>query len=88
MALLDVRHEPSPDDRELLAFLAETQRPFVVVATKADKLGRGELNRKVAALGKLGGQAVIATSAETGAGIGELWTRIREAATAARGATR
>jgi len=38
--LLDVRHQPSPDDREMQALLAESGRPVLVVLTKADKLTR------------------------------------------------
>lgn len=38
--LLDIRREPSDDDRQMLDFLAETGVPTIVAVTKVDKLGR------------------------------------------------
>ncbi|MBI2795919.1 MAG: YihA family ribosome biogenesis GTP-binding protein [Gemmatimonadetes bacterium] len=38
--LLDVRREPSDDDRQMLDFLADTGVPTIVAVTKVDKLGR------------------------------------------------
>jgi len=38
--LLDVRHEPSRDDRAMQDLLAESGRPVLVALTKADKLTR------------------------------------------------
>ncbi|MDR1928137.1 MAG: ribosome biogenesis GTP-binding protein YihA/YsxC [Oscillospiraceae bacterium] len=40
--LIDLRHPPSKDDEQMLAFLREKQLPFVVVLTKSDKLNQGE----------------------------------------------
>ena len=41
--LVDVRHEPQPGDETLRDFLDHHGLPRVVAATKADKLGRGEV---------------------------------------------
>ncbi len=38
--LLDVRHEPSSDDRDMQDLLARSGRPVLVALTKADKLTR------------------------------------------------
>jgi GTP-binding protein len=38
--LLDIRHDPSDDDRTMLDFLAELELPTIVVLTKTDKLSR------------------------------------------------
>ncbi|MGN6392023.1 MAG: ribosome biogenesis GTP-binding protein YihA/YsxC [Gemmatimonadales bacterium] len=38
--LLDVRHEPSRDDRDMQDLLARSGRPVLVALTKADKLTR------------------------------------------------
>ena len=73
--LLDVRHPPSRDDRELQELLTESGRQFLTVLTMADKLTRsaqaaraGEL---AAALGLLEDQVQL-TSARTGLGIDDL----------------
>jgi GTP-binding protein len=85
--LVDARHEPSEGDELLRAFLDHHALPYVVVATKADKLGRGEQGRRTRSLAEgigLNAQAVIAASAVTGAGVPELWRAIREAAAKSR----
>ena len=38
--LVDMRHKPTADDLQMIDFLYQTQRPFVVVCTKSDKLNR------------------------------------------------
>ena len=48
--LLDVRREPTPEDRELLDYLAALRMPVLVVATKIDKLSRAAAAARVAAL--------------------------------------
>jgi GTP-binding protein len=78
--LVDARHELQPADETLRAFLDHYALPRLVAATKADKLGRGEMNRQRAALARsVGADAkdVIAVSARTGDGIDELWRAIR-----------
>ncbi|HEX6739850.1 MAG TPA: ribosome biogenesis GTP-binding protein YihA/YsxC [Vicinamibacteria bacterium] len=86
--LVDVRHPPSEGDLTLKRFLDEQGLRYAVAATKADKLGRGELARRRRDLAaELGGGAlgVTAVSATTRDGIEELWRTIR-AATKERGA--
>ena len=48
--LVDARHEPMEGDETLRTFLDHYGLPYVMAATKADKLGRGELARRVQAL--------------------------------------
>lgn len=43
--LVDARHPPMKDDLLMLGKLVETGRPFLVVLTKADKVGRGHRQR-------------------------------------------
>ncbi len=38
--LVDMRHPPSADDRNMIDFLSEWQVPFIVVCTKSDKLNK------------------------------------------------
>lgn len=40
--LVDIRHKPTEDDRLMVNTLWENQIPFLVVATKADKISRGQ----------------------------------------------
>lgn len=42
LQLIDMRHKPTADDRQMLRFLAENEVPFMVVLTKSDKLNRTE----------------------------------------------
>lgn len=45
--LLDCRREPAPEDLQLLDWLAARRLPVLVAVTKADKINRDQLNRKV-----------------------------------------
>ena len=83
--LVDLRHEPMEGDLTMRAFLDHNQLPYVIAATKADKLGRGEMTKKRRALeAGLGSsaKAVFAVSAETKSGIDELWKMVRATALA------
>ena len=75
LVLVDVRRGIEEDEEQLLAYLARLGIPAVVVATKADKLGRAPLRAAVAALERVLGESVpvVAFSARTGAGRPELW---------------
>ena len=48
LCLVDIRHEPTEDDRTMNRFLRETGIPFTVVATKADKISRGARSKYLA----------------------------------------
>lgn len=81
--LVDARHDPMEGDRMLQAFLLGEQLPYVVAATKSDKLGRGALAARMRMLEKsvaAEAEAVIAVSAQTKAGVPELWRHVRAAA--------
>src|SRR5687767_13497711 len=49
--LLDVRHDPTADDLQMLDFLADLGVPTVVVMTKTDKLGTRALAERLHTLG-------------------------------------
>ncbi|MGQ0539096.1 MAG: ribosome biogenesis GTP-binding protein YihA/YsxC [Gemmatimonadaceae bacterium] len=73
--LLDARREPSQDDRQMLAFLAEHGLPVLVAITKIDKLSPGAAAARVAALTHslgLDAEQVVPFSAATGHGRDEL----------------
>jgi GTP-binding protein len=77
--LQDLRRDAGEDELLLLAWLAERGIPALVALTKADKLPLGRRGARARELAKQLGLApgrVIATSAERGLGIPELWRAI------------
>ena len=79
--LVDIRHEPSAEDREMNLFLRQSGIPFTVVATKADKISRGARLKHIAPICRaLAVQPwqVLAFSSEDGTGRDELLSRIEE----------
>ncbi|MBR5642274.1 MAG: YihA family ribosome biogenesis GTP-binding protein [Firmicutes bacterium] len=48
--LVDVRHAPSAQDKQMYEYLQYYGLDGLVVATKADKVGRSELNRNLAVI--------------------------------------
>ena len=80
-ALVDIRHDPSEDDRTMIGYLYARSIPFTLVTTKADKLPKTRQKPqavKVAQSLALGAGNVILTSAETGAGKAEVFAKIAE----------
>jgi GTP-binding protein len=81
--LLDVRHQPSADDKAMQALLVESARPVLAVLTKGDKLGRGALRQRVrdlAAALELQEDQIQLTSSKSGDGIADLGASIIAAA--------
>ena len=77
--IVDVRRGPEAEDEALCNFLTHHQRPFLIVATKSDKLKRAELEKQHTALtGKLDGYEPLLFSAENSTGKEELWREIEE----------
>jgi GTP-binding protein len=73
--LLDVRHDPTSDDRQMIAFLASIGIPTLFALTKTDKLSASERKTRIAALTEellVGEDQVIPFSAVTGEGRDEL----------------
>ena len=76
VSLVDIRHEATPLDLQMISFLQESGLPFAVVLTKADKLSKQQAMRQTAATRKQlqlpQGTPLVATSAEKGTGMDEL----------------
>ena len=87
MQLLDVRHDPTDDDLQMLDFLGEIGVPTIVVLTKIDKLtaarARSARSPSIAAALGLDAEQMIPFSAVTGEGRDELAEAIDGAARAA-----
>ena len=50
--LVDIRHEPQKIDTEFIEYLGESEIPFCIVFTKADKLGKTHIHKHVEAYKK------------------------------------
>ena len=81
VSLVDIRHEASDLDVNMIGFLQEAELPFAVVLTKADKLSRQQQMKQKAALKKqlkLGADVpLVVCSSEKGTGIDELRSLIK-----------
>lgn len=83
VSILDTRHDPTGQDRDLIEWLRHYGRRHLFVLTKSDKLSRGEAlkrRRKIVSLLELGEDEIpILFSANTGEGKAELWREIGRA---------
>lgn len=81
--LIDVRHPPTADDKQMIEFLVANEFPFLIALTKADKLGKQALAKRLEELRDeipYGDEVcMVATSAEKGDGMEELRGLIEEA---------
>jgi len=78
---VDTNIPPQENDTQLITYLKQTQRPFLVVGTKADKLSNNQLGKSVAALKKAHEvEEILPVSAKTDAGTKALWARLMEVA--------
>ncbi len=81
--LVDARHDPSERDLVLRDLLDQHELPWALAANKIDALSKNEARARTAALEAglgLTSAGVVPVSAETGTGIGELWSLIRAVA--------
>jgi GTP-binding protein len=78
--LVDSRHLPSELDMQLYEWLTLGRKPYIVVATKCDKLSNNQLAKSISAVTKLmPGATVIAFSSQTGRGREAVWSQIEQA---------
>ncbi len=80
--LVDIRHEPSANDRQMYDWIVHNGYEPVVIATKLDKIKRSQLQKQLklvrSGLG-IGSQVtVIPFSAETKQGRDEIWDLIEQ----------
>jgi GTP-binding protein len=81
VALIDVNVPPQQADRQLLDFLAASDREFLLVGTKSDRLSNNQLHNALRTLGEQYPSAsLLPYSSKTGAGREELWKQIRQVA--------
>ena len=75
LCLVDIRHEPTEDDRQMNLFLRQMGIPVTVIATKADKSSRGARQKQLAPICRallVQPWEIICFSSEDGTGRDEL----------------
>lgn len=81
-SLVDMRHPPTADDITMINFLIDSETPFCVVLTKADKLNKSERTARLEALKDelpmYDELTILTFSAVTGEGVDEIRQIIRE----------
>lgn len=80
ICLVDSNIPPQKSDAQLIRWLENNQRPFVVVATKTDRISGNELAKSLRALTAEFDVKPLTYSSKTGRGRDELWKVIRAAA--------
>lgn len=77
LCLVDSNIPPQSSDLQLTEYLRSIGRPYLIVATKADRLsGNGRTKAKQTLSHALGGENLILCSAKTGFGIKEIWGEV------------
>ena len=75
--LIDIRHDPSTNDKMMYSWIVEQGFNPIIIATKLDKIKRSQIQKQVKAiktgLNLLPGTIVIPFSAETKQGRDEIW---------------
>ncbi|QNO13667.1 YihA family ribosome biogenesis GTP-binding protein [Alkalicella caledoniensis] len=79
--LIDIRHLPSKEDKEMFKWLIENKLAVMIVMTKADKIPKGKIQKHAKDICKeldIPTGFPIVFSAETGIGREEAWEAIGE----------
>ncbi len=82
LSLVDIRHDPTSDDKMMINYLYHYQVPFALVATKADKLGKTKIKPRVKEIAtdlRVGFADILPSSAQTGFGKEEILGVIEQA---------
>ncbi len=77
--LVDMRHEPTDDDKMLINYLYSYNIPFTIIATKADKLSRAQQQKCLSVIATalcVGTKDILVTSASAKTGKEGVLTRI------------
>ena len=77
ICLVDTNIPPQPSDTTLIDYFKQTQRPYLVVGTKADRLSNNALNKSLEALKQAHGiREVLPCSSKSDSGIKALWGQL------------
>jgi GTP-binding protein len=77
ICLVDTNIPPQANDTQLITYLKQSQRPYLVVGTKSDRVSGNVLSKSIAALKREHEvDEILPISAKTDAGIKALWSRL------------
>jgi len=77
VVITDSRHKPTELDLQMIDWLRAKKRPFVIAATKADKLSSNELKASLTRAAEAAGRSdIVAYSAVTRRGADRIWNQI------------
>ena len=82
LSLVDIRHDPTSDDKMMINYLYHYALPFTLIATKADKLGKTKVKPRIKEIAtdlRVGIADITASSADTGLGKKEIFSIIEQA---------
>ncbi len=75
--LVDIRHDPTANDQQMYEWILSRGYEPILIATKADKIKRSQIQKQVSAVRKGLGMTkdgkIIPFSAQTGQGKDEIW---------------
>jgi len=77
--LVDIRHEPSANDKNMYDWIIYNGYEPIIIATKADKISKMQVNRSKSVIAKKLGAPIgdiIPFSAPTKQGLEDIWKRI------------
>lgn len=78
--LIDIRHDPSENDRLMYNWMVDQGFAPIIIATKSDKISKSQINRQLdrisEVLGVIEGTRMVPFSAETKEGREEIWELI------------
>ena len=78
--IVDSRHEPTTLDLQLHEWLEHSLKPWLIVATKSDKLSNNELKESLGRVKRVfSTDRVVAYSSKTGRGGSEIWRALEAA---------
>ena len=82
LSLVDIRHDPTADDKMMVNYLYHYAVPFALVATKADKLPKTKVKPRISEIARdlrVGIADITASSAENGVGKEQILLIIEQA---------
>ncbi len=77
--LVDIRHKPNEKDKQMLEYLYYYNIPFSVIATKLDKIPRGQIDKHITIIANelsIGKDNILPISSQDKRGIDRIWTEI------------
>ena len=76
--LLDIRHKPTENDKLMYDYIKNTNKPYIIIANKADKIAVTKVQDEISKIqDELGEEKVFPFSAERKIYSEEIWENIK-----------